>query len=318
MMTGMLKNLIKKTLFLLFTKSLPPPSKKERELISELQAAFNDYPAHSTTSNQPSIATWLTKENTLRELVLSRDSRSFLCWDIINENMFLWFSRHALSWLKYLKRQPDWDTRWKNAIIESPAGNPLPYLLYPKSSSNLIHHAYHISQFEGKTKIDIGDREFIFEFGGGYGSMCRLIHKLGFKGRYVIFDLPLFSALQKYYLKSLELPVKTRSEFVNSQGGISCLSDIQELEALLAHHELPRNTMFIATWSMSEVPIEFRDLITHLISGFDSFLITYQDQFKEINNLEYFSHWKETIGMSNVYHWQMKHIPISYYLVGSA
>ena len=42
--------------------------------------------------------------------------------------------------------------------------------------------------------------DVIVEFGGGYGSMCRLVRKLGFKGRYVIFDLRPILALQKYYL----------------------------------------------------------------------------------------------------------------------
>jgi hypothetical protein len=44
------------------------------------------------------------------------------------------------------------------------------------------------------------DADCIVEFGGGFGSMCRLIGALGFRGRYVIFDLPPVLALQRYYL----------------------------------------------------------------------------------------------------------------------
>lgn len=33
--------------------------------------------------------------------------------------------------------------------------------------------------------------------------MCRLVHRLGFAGRYVICDLPELSILRRYYLKSV-------------------------------------------------------------------------------------------------------------------
>jgi len=75
--------------------------------------------------------------------------------------------------------------------------------------------------------------------------------------------------------------------------------------------------MFIATWSISEVSIKVRDLIMRLISGFDSLLITYQDRFEEVNNLEYFSHLKETKGNFNWYHREIEHIPNNFYLLGS-
>jgi hypothetical protein len=45
------------------------------------------------------------------------------------------------------------------------------------------------------------DTDCIIEFGGGFGSMCRLVHALGFRGQHIIFDLPPVWALQRYYLR---------------------------------------------------------------------------------------------------------------------
>ena len=55
---------------------------------------------------------------------------------------------------------------------------------------------------------DLSSSGVIVEFGGGYGSMCRLLHKLGFSGQYFIYDLPEFVALQRYFLKSIGMPVR--------------------------------------------------------------------------------------------------------------
>lgn len=43
--------------------------------------------------------------------------------------------------------------------------------------------------------------DHIFEFGGGHGRICRMIHDRGFSGKYTIFDFPEMSALQKAYLR---------------------------------------------------------------------------------------------------------------------
>ena len=96
----------------------------------------------------------------------------------------------------------------------------------------MIHHAYHLAQFEEKTRTQVHEIDFVLEFGGGYGSMCRLFYNLGFRGRYVIFDLPSFSALQIYYLKTLDLPVQPINE-LKSRTGIVCVSDNTVLKSIL-------------------------------------------------------------------------------------
>jgi hypothetical protein len=47
--------------------------------------------------------------------------------------------------------------------------------------------------------LDVRGFDFVIEFGGGYGSLCRLFFNQQFKGQYVLFDLPPFSALQHFF-----------------------------------------------------------------------------------------------------------------------
>ncbi|MEI6395032.1 MAG: hypothetical protein WCT12_28480 [Verrucomicrobiota bacterium] len=316
-MTKMLRHIVKTLLATVLDRPLPPPSSDETAHLSELQTAFRQLAVLETTNALPSEKAWLSNMNRLRKLVLSRNPRKFLRWDVLSDTMFISFARYIATELKYLKLRPDWNTRWRRAIKESTVGHPFPYMFYPTSSGTLIHHAYHVAQFEQKTKVQVHDMTLVFEFGGGYGSMCRLFYNLGFHGRYIIFDLPSFSALQRYYLRSLGLPVQSVPEFVLSRNGIVCVSDIKQLIALLGEHIQARNTMFIGTWSISETPLSIRDSILPLTTGFESFLIAYQDRFGEVHNADFFDNWRESVSNVSWRSWRIEHIPGNNYLVGS-
>jgi len=320
----MVKYMVKQLFDILLDRPLPPPSIDEEVFLSELHTAFRELSVLDTTNALPSETVWWSNTNRLRELVLNQDPREFLRWDVVSQAMFISFSRYTSTELKYLKHRPDWNTRWHTAIKESSVGHPMrygyhliPYIFYPASSGNLIHHAYHVSQFEEKTKVQVHNMDYVFEFGGGYGSMCRLFYNLGFHGTYIIFDLPSFSALQRYFLRTLGLPVQSVTEFLKSRTGIVCLSDIQQLIASLTDHSGARNSLFVATWSISESPISIRDSVLPLTSDFQSFLIAYQDRFGEVNNVDFFDNWKETIRNVAWDSWPIEHISENnHYLVG--
>jgi len=313
----MFKEMAKKVLGTVFGKSLPPPSGAEKEFLSELQTTFQKLPVLETTDSSPSETAWKNNMNRLRELVLKQDAREFLRWDVISKTMFVDNAGYIPAELKYLTTRPDWDARWREAIKESTVGHPKPLRVFPASSGNLIHHAYHLAQFEEKTKVPVHEIECVFEFGGGYGSMCRLFFNLGFRGKYVIFDLPSFSALQVYFLKTLGLPVKSLADFKKSDSGIVCVSDIADLPAALTDHRQINSNLFLATWSISESPMRIRESILPLVSDFQSFLIAYQERFGEVDNLEFFDNWKQTLGNVIWHNWPIEHIPGNNYLIGN-
>lgn len=318
----MIKRTVTKILSTLVTamqKPLQPPSRVENEYIQELQETFRAMGVFDTDGCTSSEAMWRSNMNRLRELALNHDVREFLRWDIVTKTMFINTASYVSEELAYLKQQHDWKIRWCEAIKESPVGLPKPYAFYPLSSGNLIHHGYHLAIFEEKTKSQVQNLEYVFEFGGGYGSMCRLFFNLGFHGKYVIFDLPAFSALQKYYLKTLGLPVLTEETFPKMQKGILCVSDIQHLSKILKKLQEQvemDNSLFIATWSLSESPTSIRNSILPMTSDFASFLLAYQDNFGEVNNLDFFNDWEKSNNGINWHHEPIKHLPGNHYLMG--
>ena len=312
----MFKSLAKQISRIFYDRPLPQPSADEKAFLSELQSVFRGFPVLETRNALPSETAWLGNMNRLRELVLSGNPREFLRWDVISQTMFVSSADYISAELKYLKNRPDWSRRWQGAIKESSAGHPLPCIFFPRSSGNLIHHAYHLARFEEKTQVKVQNVDFVFEFGGGYGSMCRLFYNLGFRGRYIIFDLPSYSALQVYFLKTLGLPVQPAAELEKSATGIVCVADIQELQTLLADPTPAKEKMFLATWSISETPLGIREAVLPLVSGFRLFLVAYQDKFAEVDNEAFFDAWRKTIAKVAWQRHRIEHLPGNTYLFG--
>lgn len=312
-----MKRVFYKFLSSLYDKPLAPPTDKEKQFVEKIRVAFREFQSLEPVGCSTSEKEWLENANRLRELVLSDDLREFLRWDVVLKTMAVTNAGYVSAELTYLKSRPDWNGRWATAIKESNIGHPLPYWRYPKSSGNLITHGYHLAQFEEKTEMHANNMSFIFEFGGGYGSMCRLIHHLGFEGKYVLFDLPAFSALQRFFLESTGITVHSSEIFESAQNGVLCTSDLEELKEILSKHFEQANSMFVATWSISETPIKLRDTILPLVRSFKGFLIGYQNQFREVNNIDFFKNWTVAQGDIEWYDWKIEHIPNhNRYLVG--
>lgn len=312
----MLKRALRSLLDVLFSKRLSGPTSAEQAALVQLLAEFRDLPIVAIGEQSPSEAEWTDNMNKLRGLVLQEDPRKFLQWSIVAHTMFIVYAPYIAKELRHLKHRQDWDARWIQALLESPIGNPTPYIFYPKSSANLIHHAYHVARFEETIGRPIDSMDFIFEFGGGYGSMYRLIHNLGFRGKYIIFDLPPFSALQRYYLRSLGFPVCSLSDFANMKDAITCTSDQESLKGLLSDGSSLGNSLMIATWSLSETPISIRDPLMPFLAYFRSYPIAYQHRFGEVDNVKYFEPWKalhKTVDWSG---WSSQHMPGNSYLIG--
>ena len=147
--------------------------------------------------------------------------------------------------------------------------------------------------------------------------MGRLFYNLDFNGRYIIFDLPEFSLLQKFYLKTIGFKVLSIDEFKNGKKGILCISDIKELEDILVNLDNSRKNLFLATWSLSEVPDYIRQSIVPLLNNFNLFLIAYQDKFNEMNNIEYFQNFTTNRVDISWVNYPIEHIPGSNYLIGT-
>ncbi len=311
----LLKNILSRTITSANDLYFTMTTHDELQFIVELKKAFQQIPLREINNCPPSERSWIEYINCIRELMVLGNPVEFLRWQPIKTTMFVVNDDYIVRELISLRRQDDWRKRWRGAIRESRIGHPTPFWLYPRSSGNLIHHAYHLTQFERNTGRSIDKIDFVLEFGGGYGSMCRLFHNLGYKGRYLIFDLPEFSALQRSYLLSIGLPVNEVSIFMSSRDGVSCISDIDELTRIIKNIN-GKNALFISTWAISETPKALRNLILPIIINFDYFLIAYHAKYCEIDNIDFFKQWKLTTNNIQWSEWEIKHLPCNHYLIG--
>jgi hypothetical protein len=296
----------------LISPKLSPPSDWEAECLSQLKAEVSALRLHEikgVTVND----NWTRNLTILCNHILNDNPREFLRWPVVLRTMFAAFPPYILRELYFLWRH-NWP-RWRRAIKESPVGRPYRYPLYPASSGNAIHHAYHLAVFEDSTAKNISGLNCIVEFGGGYGSMCRLFRNAGFKGRYVIFDLPYFSALQRYFLKVTRIIV-ARSPSEAEPNDVICVSNFSDLHECFLEPEFHRNSLLVATWSLSEAPVDVRNTLLEITADFDFFLFGYQSEFAGVDNRKFFTNlaarWRRVI-------WQLRpisHLPGSYYLIG--
>lgn len=291
----------------------------EEKLIEELKKTLISIPA--LNENTKKTDGWADNIARLNDLVKTEDPRAFLQWDVIKKTMEVGNADFIETELKFLRGLDNW-ARWEKAICEVSIGSPTRSNIYPKSSGNLIHHAYHVARFEYFTSKNVTNMDCIFEFGGGYGSMYRLVHNLGFRGKYIIFDLPIFSAIQKYFIKSIGLEVHTLNSFKKSKTGVICVTDIQVLQELILEYMPTNKGMFLATWSLSECPLELREKVLSVVLKFDNFLLGYQGRFEGLDNVKFFHEWKNGLKTINWHHEKIDHLPNktfkdNYYLMGA-
>ena len=292
-----------------FDRPLPPPTPREQELERELHAEL------AAESSVVSLPTWQQFRDQVRTDFAAFDPRTFLRWPIVQHAMCLTNSGAVVPEYLALRASGQW-SRFAPAVVESRTGNPLPFIYYPRSSGSLLHHCHHVLRFEETTGANLPGLDAIVEFGGGYGSMCRLLHRLGFKGRYFIYDLPEFSALQRYFLKSLDLPVHDAGAD-RTQPGIHLFTDLEALRAALATVPASARRGFIATWSLSESPPELRDRFLPLVTDFDYLLIAFQDRFYEVDNNAYFAGLEHsTQGRLSWTKKRLRHLPGNNYFFG--
>ena len=263
------------------TRGLAPASAVEQALIDELRSGCRALPVEETERGTPNEADWATAMNRLRHLALHADPRAFLRWDVIVERMAVRHSPVTAIELAALQARPDWESRWQRAIRECEAGRPFRYAGWPESSEPLIQTAYTLARLETLAGRPVEAWDDVIEFGGGFGSLCRLAHQLGFRGRYLIYDLPPFTLLQRYFLRSAGL-------LHADDGRIVLTSELSRLERHVATLSPDAWSMFVACWSLSETPLAVRARIRPLVERIGRYAVVYQERYGEVDNIDYF------------------------------
>ncbi|HVZ07964.1 hypothetical protein [Rhodopila sp.] len=232
----------------------------------------------------------------------TQDPRYFLRWPPIGATMVHGAAPVTFRMLSLLRRSDAWKTRWAPALRHRQHGHPPPFAPMLSTNAMAIEHAAHLYRFGQRMGCDLFDADWVIEFGGGFGSMCRTIHALGFRGRYVIFDLPPVLALQRYYLGLHGIEAS-----FDASAHIWLCSDLNLIRAALDRTQPPRVSL-MSTWAMSEMPLAVRQDIEPFFAwhGTALALLAYQPRFEDNDNRAYFHGLTERTGER----WQWTELPV--------
>lgn len=229
---------------------------------------------------------WQGLYDRLKRDILAGDPNAFLQFDTLKRSMHVGPGGATKKQYAKIRKRKDRDA-WFEIAKETRIGKPHLLPWNKKVSGQSVAHALHLAKFQDATGLKVVDMEHVFEFGGGYGGMRRIIDRLGFEGDYVIYDLPVMSALQRFYLGSLGIEAK-------------CVDRVEIAKGFLTGFDLNKS-LFIATASLSEVPLDLRDAISTLVWEFRGILILFRHRFSTFDNMTYFRRWMKY----REYRWEM-------------
>ena len=252
---------------------------KDKNIIRTIQKKLNNI--HFNKKNLKNTHNLFNKK--IFELLKKGDITNFLRKNFIQKMFFVHNRLFILKELVELKKDKNW-IFYRKLIEEDHVGNPVRYFLYPKSSGNRINHVYHLSILVSEFNINLKKITNVFEFGGGYGCMARIFSKINSKISFTCFDTGFVNLLQYYYLKQNNLNV-----------GFSKKNKFYLISNTKKMNNSSSNSLFIANWSLSETPINFRKKFFKLIKNSKLILISFQENFENIDNLKYFKNLKKKL-----------------------
>ena len=284
----------------------PPRLRHSEELLAGLDAA---------AARGAAAGEWARLAEAIAAALRAGGADRFLRLAPIAKTVHPRIRSHCADYLRYVLASNRCSPEFQRALTESPVGQPLVNPYYPLSSPLLVQHGYHVIRLLEATELDLSALRIVVDFGGGYGSFFRLLRNLGYRERYLIWDIPVMCALQRFYLRNLFPEGTSREPPGNLEWLVSGASEApQTVGALTAAQGA---SLFVATWSLSETPLAVREAITPALEGFSHVLCAYQRTFGGIDNTAYFA---ELAGRLPQFRWVHAECPVyrnNFYLIGA-
>lgn len=257
--------------------------------------AFAGFLSRLTELDLPKEASehWTGRCRSMVESAVTKPLVDFLVWsddvDIHEYNVSF------RSWWEELKSDKQW-SRWE-ALSRKTKERHHDLSIDGGSSPINVQHAYHLKTYEEWT----GDRfldgvDTVVEVGGGYGNFARMLRLDGFKGRHIIIDLPHVREIQRLFAELTgSVCLHPESDSVEFDSGLELWTEDELGRDLRASGRIA----FIATWSLSETPLTFREkLFPQLHKHCVKYLIASQWTYNwfGIDNPSYFEQFQKDAG----------------------
>lgn len=120
--------------------------------------------------------------------------------------------------------------------------------------------------FNGWGPKELSSIGSILEIGSGSAEMCDIAYRLGFEGKYTIYDFPEIHTIQKYYMGEL------------GNDKVEYVSDIDKLETY---------DLVISNWALTEMPLDLRSKLLSRVGTSKNWLLAYSKFIFNIDNQKY-------------------------------
>lgn len=237
----------------------------------------------------PRLSTHTNLSKEILKIISNKKLKNFLRNSFIQNIFFIHNRLFIYSELKELKKDKKWKL-WKKLILDNDVGDPIKYFLYSNSTGNRIRQVYILKKFlENYKNINLSKVKRVLEIGGGYGCMADIFSKFQKKTSYTIYDMLEVNLLQYYYLKmNGHNPkinkIKYKLNLINKIGDLNNFIKIKD------------KYLFIANWSLSEFPYQFRKKFILAIKNAKFSIISFQENFEKIDNKKFFNKLLKQLG----------------------
>jgi hypothetical protein len=109
----------------------------------------------------------------------------------------------------------------------------------------------------------------VVEIGAGIGDMADVLRKTGYTGEYTIFDFPELLEMQRWYHKNIDTVLHSNNKYI---------ADVSDLSSA---------DLVIATWSLTEMPLELRDKVVSKLIDTPRWLVAFSNSIFGYNNYEW-------------------------------
>jgi len=214
---------------------------------------------------------WTNMRQVLNHDFNTLPKHRFKAWAYIMSIPFM--SRTKFSeWIRFALNASAKDPLYREALQETFVGLSKDDFLniyslvddFPTTMNRAQHLAHLV--ICGYTPEVLSKMDTIVELGAGIGEMTDIIYKLGFKGKYIIYDFPEVGQLQAWHHKQL------------GYDNVVYTSDV---------NDLVNADLCIATWSLTEMPLDLRDEILAKIGETKNWLVAYSNEIFGIDNAKY-------------------------------
>jgi len=210
----------------------------------------------------------------------------------IKPHVFIWpeKSPQSIKQLEILKRKND---IFYKCIKETNDYGPEGIEMFDNVQLDRVSHTWYLNILVNELNMDLNNKDqIIFEFGGGTGQMSDVLKSLDFKGKHIIYDLPLMLVLQEYFINKKNINVNylldsEKNDLIFGSNMLPCNQNIWEKKIINNY----QNLNFIATYSLTETDLETRNKFSDYLINFERIIIVYWDwvseEFDNIDNKKY-------------------------------